>query len=66
MVGRSVSNDASRAMRFFIDKQAVFVSVCWRVLPEKYLGVPPEGASVRKTSPFEGQKPGTSGKCGWD
>lgn len=29
---------------------------------DKYSGVPPESASVRATTPFEGQKPGTSGE----
>ncbi|KAL8275757.1 hypothetical protein Esti_000320 [Eimeria stiedai] len=30
-------------------------------MPDKYSGVPAESASVRATTPFEGQKPGTSG-----
>lgn len=30
-------------------------------MTNKYSGVPPESASVRATTPFEGQKPGTSG-----
>ncbi|KAL8439949.1 hypothetical protein Efla_004874 [Eimeria flavescens] len=30
-------------------------------MPNKYSGVPAESASVRATTPFEGQKPGTSG-----